>query len=116
VEVFPSVDVTEQLPFPPSQEQFIITSPGCDDNGFDSSPWDFSPSTPRLDMESLVFGIVLSIAMVPPGLYPPQYFVVPEMVAPFSSVPEQGLLLYISQETPAVFLMSRIVPKPVAGV
>jgi hypothetical protein len=66
------VDVTEQLPFPPSQEQFIITSPGRDVSAVDSfsCPEDAccSPSTPRLMIDKVVLGIVLSIALVPPGL------------------------------------------------
>jgi hypothetical protein len=72
VDVFPSVDVTEQLPFPPSQEQFIITFPGRGVSAADSFSWPedvcFSPSVPRLMTESVVFGIALSIALVPPGL------------------------------------------------
>jgi len=66
------VDVTEQLPFPPSQEQFIITSPGREVRAADSFSWPedvcFSPSIPRLMIDSFVSGITLSIALVPPGL------------------------------------------------
>jgi len=47
------VDVTEQLPFPPSQEQFILTFPGFDmgtarsSDALLSSTAEDSASTPR---------------------------------------------------------------------
>lgn len=72
VEVFPSVDVNEQVPLPPSQEQFIITFPGRDVSAADSFSWPedvcFSPSVQRLIIDSVVFGVAPSIALVPPGL------------------------------------------------
>lgn len=94
VEVFPSVEVTEQLPLPPSHEQVIVALPACDVSAVDScSCLGGSPSVPRLMTDSFVLGTTLSIALVPPDTSPVQNFVVPALVAPSGAVSVQALLL-----------------------
>lgn len=119
------MDVIEQLPVPPLQPQFILTSPGFEMRtgmsaiAFSPSPGVDSGSTPLLCRTGAFWSTegATVMAFVPLVLSPPQNFVVPLIVAPFSSVPVHGLLLYIPHGTPAVLLIpSRIVPKPVAGV